>query len=106
MAQQGDVDTYAELQFHLGVLYHHQAEFEDASRCFSESATHFEQLGNSLHQARALNRLAASARRQHNFSEARQLAHTALAKTTAKEEMGYSHTQPTFFLNLVMVMLQ
>jgi tetratricopeptide (TPR) repeat protein len=88
----GDIEMEAELQFHLGVLYQYQAEYDLARRQFEWSALHFERLGNQHHQARALNRLAGAAQRQHRFSEATELVHRALTLLTEeKVELGYSY---------------
>lgn len=88
----GDVEAEAELRFHLGVLYQRLAQYDEA-RCQHEfSAAYFEKVGNSYHQARALNRLATVARRQQRFEEATELVQRALSLSQeGKEEIAYSY---------------
>jgi tetratricopeptide (TPR) repeat protein len=90
--QLGDTKAEAELRFHLGVLYHYQAKYDEARSQLENSAAHFEQLGNLHHQARALNRLAGVARLQSHLNEATHLALKALKLSEGiKGEQAYSY---------------
>lgn len=90
--QLGDTQAEAELRFHLGELYQYQAKYDDAHTQLEASLAYFEQVDNTYHQARALNRLAGVVRRQGKLEKATQVAKRGLALSAeSKTEQAFSY---------------
>lgn len=88
----GDGAGEAELRWHLGVLHQLLASYEAAGQELLASAALYEDLGDRVGRARALNRLAFVARRQRRFEHARELLDEATALTTeADAERAYTY---------------
>jgi len=86
----GDRTAEAELHWHLGVLHQLHARYAEACTHLEASAAHFEQQQLWRDQARALNRLAYTARRQRRLAEAEHLAERARSLLDAGDpEVAY-----------------
>lgn len=87
-----DKHTEATLHLQLGVLHQLRGKFDAARDEFSLSATEYASLGNTVDQAKALNRLAYIARLQRRYDDAKQLVGEALARLTENDpERAYSY---------------
>lgn len=88
----GDDEATAELHYHLGILYESRGEYEQAHSQFEASASYFADLGLSLSQAQALNRLAYVTRRRRHYEKATQIVNRALELLSEEEtERAYSY---------------
>lgn len=87
-----DSTAAAELLYQLGLLHQLHAKNNDAKESLNQSAELYKNLGQNKKYAATINRLAFIARRQHQFSTARELVQQAMSLLEEHNlELEYSH---------------
>jgi tetratricopeptide (TPR) repeat protein len=88
----GDVETTAELELQVGILYQLRSKYEQARTHLEASVRWFGGLDTSRRQASALTQLAYVARMQRRFEEAVSLIETVhQSQTSADEERAFGY---------------
>ena len=87
-----DTATEAELSLQLGIIYQLRGNYEAAYPLLSDSVAAFKKLNTTKNQARALNRLAHTARLQRQFDKADKFIESALKHLENSDpERAYSY---------------